>query len=346
MRRRDLLTAGVPALAAPMLNFGLCRLNARPVRTFSTAAIDLVYESVVIDMLGLFTRDWDRLQQWHDNPASFTAGDLDSLRSLGIAVFNPAVDLNARSPYRETHRWLAGWNRLIDGRPDCFKRVASSADIAGTRMTGHVGVLLGMQNADQFRTVSDVKEFWEAGLRLSQLTYNGPNRLGDGCASHHDNGLTEFGAAVVRQMNETGMIVDVSHCGSRTTIEAIAESARPVLITHSNCAALVSHPRCKSDEIIRALARQGGVMGVTSVRTFLWSSDKKKLGNCLDHIEHIARIAGIEHAGIGSDIDPSEAPTRVYDIADGLLRRGWSKDSVRLVLGGNFSRAIDRIFRS
>jgi len=329
-----------------MLNFGLCRLNARSVRPFSTTAIDLVYESVVIDMLGLFTRDWDRLQQWHDNPASFTSGDLQSLRSLGIAVFNPAVDLNAKDPYRETHRWLAGWNRLINGRPDCFERVVASADIAGTCRTGRVGVLLGMQNADQFRTVSDVKEFWEAGLRLSQLTYNGPNRLGHGCASHQDKGLTEFGGAIVRQMNATGMIVDVSHSGSRTTLETIEESTKPVLVTHSNCAALVPHPRCKSDQIIRALAKQGGVMGITSVRTFLWSSREKKLGNCLDHIEHIARIAGIEHAGIGSDIDPTEAPARIYDIADGLLQRGWSKDNVRLVLGGNFARAIDQIFRS
>src|SRR4051794_3665396 len=99
-----------------MLNFSRCRLNAVPARTFSTTAIDLVNESVVIDMLGLLTKDWARLERWQSDPATFETGDFQAVRASGVRVFNPAVDLNSLDPYAETQKWLTGWNRLLNAR--------------------------------------------------------------------------------------------------------------------------------------------------------------------------------------------------------------------------------------
>ena len=133
------------------------------------------------------------------------------------------------------------------------------------------------------------------------------------------------------------MIVDVSHTGERTTLDAMAASSKPVLITHSNCKALVPHPRCKSDEVIRAMSKQGGVMGITCVGTFLRRSSNASLEDALDHIAHTARIAGVEHVGIGSDKDVAENPLRVYRLTEGMLRRRWTPEHIRLVLAATFS---------
>jgi len=165
-------------------------------------------------------------------------------------------------------------------------------------------------------------------------------------------------------MNDVGMAIDVSHCGERTTLDAIAASKKPVLITHSNCRALVPRqPRCKSDKAIRAAAAKGGVMGITNVRAFV-GSRSPTIDDLIDHYEHTAKIAGIEHVGIGSDVDATttdpatgrpaslyvirglDPVARVFQIADRLLARGFSPADIRLVLGGNFIRALGEIWRN
>ncbi|HKI86027.1 MAG TPA: membrane dipeptidase, partial [Thermoanaerobaculia bacterium] len=208
-----------------------------------------------------------------------------------------------------------------------------------------------------------VAAFYELGQRVSQLTYNGRNRLGDGCYVRPDRGLTRFGQAVVGEMNRVGMAVDVSHCGERTSLDAIAASRMPVLVTHGNCKALVpGQRRCKSDAVIRRLARSGGVMGITMVRAFVSSAPNPTLGDLLDHFDHVANLVGPEHVGLGSDtdvtaVDPRtgrvrpfyklrglDPADRVFQIADGLLGRGWTRKDVKLVLGGNFARALAQIW--
>ena len=119
-------------------------------------------------------------------------------------------------------------------------------------------MLLGVQNAEHFRTADDVDLFYAAGQRVSQLTYNARNLIGNGSTERRDEGISDFGVAIVERMNKAGMAVDVSHCGDRTTLDAFEVEKRPVLITHSNCRALVpGHPRCKTDEAIRKMARRG-----------------------------------------------------------------------------------------
>ena len=119
------------------------------------------------------------------------------------------------------------------------------------------------------------------------------------------------------------MLIDVSHCGDRTTLDGIALSSGPIAITHSNCRALAQNPRNKTDEAIRALAAKGGVMGITGVRNFVRTTEPTNVGHIVDHIEHVARLVGIEHVGIGSDADLNgydDMPRDQYERLKGIVR--------------------------
>src|SRR5260370_29165177 len=163
-------------------------------------------------------------------------------------------------------------------------------------------------------------------------------------------------------MNKVGMAIDVSHCGDRTTLEAVDASQKPVLVTHSNCRALVPNSaRCKTDEAIRRVAAKGGVIGVTMVRYFVRPGGSATIEDVLDHIDHLVGLVGIEHAGIGSDVDLDGRDLRahskrkndldginyakkIYDLTEGLVRRRYSTRDIELILGGNFQRALAEIW--
>ena len=367
--KRGALTA-LAALASPELLLGRARMllgdgaagNARRVVEVSTRAIDLVLDAYVIDMLGLLTLDWSKLFRWQRDPAAFGARDFGLLGSTGIKVFHPAVETGRANARDAALRWLAGWNTLLRSA-GCFLARVDTADALDESPGGRrLGIVLGFQDSDHFDGVADVEAFFGLGQRVSQLTYNGRNRLGSGCYVAPDRGLTQFGAEIVQAMNRAGMAIDVSHCGERTSLDAIEVSRAPVLITHANCRSLVpSQPRCKSDAVLAVLGRRGGVIGITIVRAFVGRTNPS-LADLLDHFEHAAAVAGVEHVGLGSDVDAAaldpatgridplyrlrglEPETRVFQIADGLLRRGWIADDVRLVLGGNFRRALRSIW--
>ena len=367
--RRRLLQGGLLAvgstLVGPLLKLGWCRVPAGPAAApieVSTRALDAVLATPVIDMLGLLTLDWPLLARWQSEAGAFGEPEFRQLERSGIRVFHPAVETAARDPHRAALHWVAGWN-LLTGGDGCFVgRVASVADLDRLAAQGRLGVIVGFQDSDHFRSTRDVGRFFELGQRVSQLTYNERNRLGSGCHSTRDRGLTEFGAAVVAEMNRVGMAIDVSHCGERTSLEAIRLSRQPVLITHGNCRALVpGERRCRSDALIRAAAAKGGVMGITVVRPFV-GAGAPSLDDLLDHFDHVRRLVGVEHVGLGSDLDVAprasrrgaarslyevrglDPVARVFQIADGLLRRGWRRAELELVLGGNFRRALAAIW--
>ncbi len=364
--RRQLLRAGLGAalgaVGGPLLGFGRCRLGASSSISVSVRAVDLVRETLVIDMLGLLTLDWPRLRAWQRTPESFGEAEYRELERLGVQVFHPAVETSARDATAGAERWLADWNRLLDAGGCYLARVGSVAELDRAGAIGSLGVVLGFQDSDHFRTVADVARFHALGQRVSQLTYNGENRLGSGCHAPRDRGLTSFGAAIVAEMNRVGMAIDLSHCGERTALDAIEQSKVPALVTHANCRALVPwQPRGRSDALIRALAARGGVMGITAVAAFVGAGEPD-LDDLLRHFLHVAKVAGVEHVGLGSDVDiDAREPVsgrlrrfyairglvpelRVYQIADGLLRRGLAPADVAGVLGGNFRRVLGAIW--
>ena len=256
-------------------------------------------------------------------------------------------------------------------------RLDSAGDFARVKASGKVAVMLGLQNSEHFRRPQDIPFFFALGQRVSQLTYNSRNLIGNGSTERRDEGISDFGAAIIDQMNKTGMAVDVSHCGDRTTLDAFELSKAPVLITHSNCRALVpGHPRCKTDDAIRAVGRAGSVMGITGVRMFVKTSEPTTIEDVLNHFDHVKNLIGPDHLGVGSDMDldgyddlePAalqrlrasykdsyafrdkidieglDHPKRMFDLTEGLIRRKYSDAEITGVLGGNFARVLGQIW--
>lgn len=380
--RRHLLktafSAGGALLFAPMINLGRYQLFAHSSTEYSARAIRLVRESVVVDMLNPFTLDFPQMGRWSIDPESFTAAHFQRYQESGINVFHIAVGTGGPEAYESTLKFLAGWNAFVAGQDERLMRIDSAADFARVKKSGKAGILLGVQNSEHFRRLDDVDFFYGLGQRVSQLTYNSRNRIGNGSTERRDEGLSDFGVAIVERMNRVGMAVDVSHCGDRTTLDAFEVSKQPVLITHSNCRALVpGHPRCKTDEAIQAMARSGGVMGITGVRMFVKADEPTTIEHLLDHYNHVAKLVGVEHLGVGSDtdldgydamsleanqrlragykgsygfrekidIEGADHPKRTFDLAEGLIRRRYRDADIRLILGRNFQRVLSEIWR-
>lgn len=320
-------------------------------------------ESTVIDMLGLLTLDFKKLDTWRTRPSSFHLSDFQRLKDSGITVFHPAVGYVEGNIYAESSADITGWDAFIDAYPQYFIRVCSAADVPRAKAEGKLGIIVGQQNSNHFRTVDDVDAFYKLGQRVSQLTYR-DNALGGGSTDPMETGLTAYGEQVLARMNRLGMAVDISHCGDRTTLDVIGASAKPVLVTHSNCRALMPRsPRCKTDEAIRKLAAQGGVMGVTMERLFVGTGNTVTIENVLGHIDHIVKLVGVEHVGLGSDVDLDgrdgalaprkkndldglEYSRKIFELTEGLIRRKYSKADIQLILGGNFHRVLTSIWEA
>jgi len=297
------------------------------------------------------------MSSWQSDPPRFQPADFHRLRDSGIKVFHPAVGFLEGDIYTESLRDILGWNTFLAGHQEQFQRVERASDFARIKSLGKIGILIGQQNSEHFRTFEDVDRFYSLGQRVSQLTYRN-NRIGGGSTGPGDPGLTPYGGQIVKRMNDVGMAVDISHCGDRTTLNAIEASRKPVLVTHSNCRALVpGSARCKTDEAIKRMAAKGGVMGITMVRTFVGAGGPVTIERVLDHIDHLAKLVGVEHVGVGSDVDlngrdtPADSAKRfdldgvdyakkIYDLTEGLIKRNYPTRMIELILGGNFERAL------
>ncbi len=370
-------TAATLLKRAPYFHRHSYPLFAASEQTYSARAIDLVQRSTVIDMLAPLWISPSRMQKMLGNPENFTADDFAPFKQSGINVFHIAIGTGGTDAYLETLQFLSGYNTFLARHDNWFERVENPARLDGIKSSGKVGILLGVQNSEHFRKLDDVDYFYGLGQRVSQLTYNARTLIGNGSTERRDEGLSDFGLAVVERMNKNGMAVDVSHCGDRTTLDAFDVSKKPVLITHSNCRALnPTHPRCKTDEAIKAMAAKGGVMGITEVRMFITAKEPTTIETMLDHYDYVAKLVGVEHVGVGSDIDllgydampPDEYKQlkasyknsygfrdkididgynyakRPFDLAEGLIRRKYADADIEAILGGNFRRVLKQIW--
>lgn len=370
--------AGTGIVAAPMLNLGRFQLFGNSNAEYSAHAVDLVKGSLVLDMLCILTLDFTKQAKWFNDPDSFTAADLKPWKDSGINVIHPAIGMGGMNSYAEVLEFFAFWNGFIANHDEHFMRIDSANDLARVKALGKLGVILGLQNSDQFRSPKDVDFFRGLGQRISQLTYNSRNFIGNGSTERTDEGISDFGAAIIERMNKVGMAIDVSHCGDKSTLDAFDMSKKPVLITHSNVRSLVGdHPRCKTDEAIKKVGKAGGVMGITGVRMFVKADEPTTIEHVLDHFDHVRKLIGAEHLGVGSDIDlygydamPPEDnkrlragykgsygfrekidveglnhPKRMFDLTEGLIRRKYSDSDIKGILGGNFARVLKDIWK-
>ena len=306
----------------------------------------------------------------------------DEIERSGLTMIETTLGAPGDPPfgYDQAVQDIASWHGIFNRYLDRVIHVRRVADILEAKRTGGIAVMIGFQNATHLqRDLANVEFFHNLGIRQMQLTYNSLNALGAGCTERVDVGLSDFGVEVVQKMNELGMIVDVSHTGVRSTMDAIEVSSAPVLFTHANCRALCDNPRCKTDEQIRALAARGGVMGITTVNFFVSKKPRSTLDDFIDHIAHVADLVGIDYVGIGTDssiggwrvsfpteqafwdfhaqfefkpevdvrwppfIEELDRPEKMHIIAERLEQRGFSGAEVAQVMGGNFLRVYEEI---
>jgi membrane dipeptidase len=285
--------------------------------------------------------------------------------------------------------------------PDRMQMAFSVADIERARHDGKLAALMGIEGGHVIEAdLRLLREYHRLGVRYMTLTWSNTNEWADSSGDQddttvpHHNGLTDFGKQVVQEMNRLGMMVDISHVSDRTFYDAIAVTRAPVIASHSSARAISNHPRNMTDDMLRAVAKNGGVVQVNFFSGFLdqkyldqsrvqqkdreaaiaaFVAQSKAAGKpadyaafdrvqrewmariprppftvLLDHIDHIAKVAGVDHVGLGSDFDgvSGATPEGMNSAADlpkitaGLLQRGYSADDVRKILGGNLLRVF------
>jgi membrane dipeptidase len=304
--------------------------------------------------------------------------------AAGVTCIFQNAGEESQAPLRIVKR-LACFTYVADAMRDFLVRATRPDDIVAAKRQGRRcfytssnGVPLAQEWVSVEGELQFIRVFFQLGVRMMHLTYNRRNMIGDGCAEPADAGLSDFGRAVVREMNRVGVIVDVAHAGWRTSLEAAKASERPMVASHSGCAALNRHIRCKPDEVIRAVADTGGYVGICSIPAFLGRSGD--IAAMLDHVDYVARTFGADHVAIGTDTAYASRATEAerekvprrrrarprwegFWPADafgeqwrqermtlslawtnwplftvGLVQRGYSDEDIQKILGGNMLR--------
>jgi membrane dipeptidase len=215
-------------------------------------------------------------------------------------------------PYEHTLHEIAVWDALLQDHAADLVKVETAAAIHRARREGRVGVIYGFQNTVAIGDdLGRVETFHRLGVRVIQLTYNQANHIGDGSMAPENRGLTPFGRQVVEALNDSRVMVDLSHSGERTCLEAAEISRQPVSINHTGCRALTDLPRNKTDEELRAVASRGGFVGIYFM-PFLNPSGHASAEDVVAHIDHAVDVCGEDHVGIGTD-----GPVTSIDDLDG-----------------------------
>lgn len=243
-----------------------------------------------------------------DNPVAMDSVDMDDraiadARASGLNAVNVTLGYVAgpEEPYEETIRTIAMWDEVLRSRPNDLLRVETASDILRARAENKVGLIYGFQNAAMMgNDASRVATFSGLGVRVIQLTYNPRNQLGDGSMVAENHGLTDFGRAVVSELNKHRVMVDLSHSGQKTCLDAARVSVAPISINHTGCRALCDLPRNKTDEELKLVASKGGFVGVYFM-PYLKPDGHPHAEDVVTHIDHAVNVCGEDCVGIGTD---------------------------------------------
>jgi membrane dipeptidase len=376
VHRRDfnlgVLKLSAAALLAPRLFAQPLNRVAEPSTDNDSSSIATLYQNaIVIDSLcGPFVH--------MDAPP--TAETLAAVRQSGVTAINFTI---SELKFEDTVENIADVEALVEQHPEAFLIVRRHSDIARAKRENRIGIMLGFQYPGFLEQDPDrIEMFRRLGVRIMQLTYNNRGLFGDGCLEPGNAGLSKAGIAAVKKMNDLGVAIDLSHSGYRTTAEGIAESAKPVLISHSGCAAVYSHPRSKPDQILKSLADRGGYFGVYLMPYVVASPTVPSREHVLDHVVHAINVCGADHVGIGCDgsiqktvltaeqkaafdqhiatrkklgiaapeedrypyVPDLNGPDHMEIIATELAKRGQPRSVIEKVLGANFQRVIGEIW--
>ncbi|MCX7173841.1 MAG: membrane dipeptidase [Proteobacteria bacterium] len=298
---------------------------------------------------------------------------LRRLHQGGVTAVN--ATLAAWQGWAETLNLIGGVYKNLEHHRELAVQVLSVANIHQAKISNRVGVIFGFQDTSPIEgKLHQLEDYHRLGVRVMQLTYNSANPSGYGCQAPEDKGLTGFGREVIAEMNRLGILLDLSHCGPRTTLEAIDASTKPVALTHANAAAFVASPRNKSDEALKACAARGGVIGAVAVPVLIASTMPATLADYLSAIDDLVERVGLDHVALGPDfmedmpkavleasvrdLPPAavaayaampltvgfESVTAMPKVTEGLLGRGYKPEDVRKIIGGNWLRLYEQVW--
>lgn len=299
---------------------------------------------------------------------------LERLHRGGVTAVNATIA--AWHGPAETLAIIDALGQLMATRADIVMSVRTAADIAAAKASHRVGLILGFQDTAPIGDdLSLLATYHALGVRVIQLTYNFANRVGAGCQAPVDDGLTPFGREVVHEMNRLGILVDLSHCGPATTLDAIAVSEQPVAFTHCNARRFLDHPRNKSDAAIRALADRGGVIGAVAFGALMTRNVPATLADYVAAIDDLVALVGVDQVGLGPDfmeemsaevaaqvlqglppeilqqfraLPPTQGFASVADFPNltlALLAHGYEPVAVRKIMGGNWLRLYAEVWQ-
>jgi membrane dipeptidase len=341
--------------------------------------------------IDLSSSERERANRLHNELISWNACDstpreyaddvfIEKLRSSAFTAMNHTVAYSVS--FQDAVRSIAAWSRLYESHPDVTFVARKYSDIARAKDSGRMAVFMGFQDITALEgDLSLLEVFHQLGIRWVQPTYQDRNLAGDGCGERIQSGLSRFGLKLIEELDRLKIIIDVSHVGVGTTLEAIEVSKYPVMATHSAARALVDTPRNKTDEEIKALARKGGLIGIAGKSGFLKRDGLYTGSTVMDmitHVEYVRDLVGIEHVAIGTDVGDERkysleqmrafhakhpevaiigdnlrvdimhprgiAPGMLYNVTAGLVKRSFSDEHIRLVLGENVNRVLRQVW--
>lgn len=299
----------------------------------------------------------------------------------GVTAVAPTV--GGEEPAGPTLKNISRWNRII-AKDSRLSLITAASDFAEVKKQGKLGILYHFQGTGPVENNLDLlSSYKKLGVGMIQLAYNVKNPMGDGCEERTDCGLSNLGVELIKRMNEEKIVVDCSHTGYKTTMEAIELSTSPVVFSHANAKSLHASPRTIKDDQIKAVAETGGLVGMVGFPPFVSSSTEPTLDAFIEHIDYVVNLVGIDHVGLGIDyfsgqvgVSSDEDAKKTYDelIASGrwraeaytpppyrypkgietprtfqnltarLIERGYSEEDVKKIVGGNWVRVFTAVW--
>jgi membrane dipeptidase len=271
---------------------------------------------------------------------------------------------------------IARWKRHFIENSDLIVQARSADDIRAAKASGRTGIALGFQNS--WPIEDDLDRVWlfqDLGIRTIQVTYNTQNLVGAGCWETTDPGLSDYGKRLVTEMNQAGILVDLSHVGEQTSKDAVETSKRPVAYTHVAPSGMKNHPRNKSDDMLKRINSAGGFVGVALYAPFLPKGDDSDLDDCVDVLNYVVELLGEDRVGLGTDFTQGygaeffewlrrdkgtgagvagpikntrpanpkglDGMSEYPNLAAALAKRGWDNALIAKVMGENWLTFLD-----
>lgn len=303
---------------------------------------------------------FDRLDIAVEQPSLHT--DIPRLRQGGLkaqfwSVYVPAATAESGDALQQTLHQISIVQEMVRRYPETFELASTADDIERIVAAGRVGSMMGVEGGYSIEeNLGNLQRLYDLGVRYMTLTHSRSLSWADSATDKpRANGLSDFGRGVIAEMNRLGMVVDLSHVSPQTMKAALEVTTAPVMFSHSSARAICDHPRNVPDDVLPLVKENGGVVMVNFFSEFIVPTEQLKadkrtrgtLHDVVDHIDHIVRMAGIDHVGIGSDYDGvPRLPEQMESVAtyplitQELLNRGYDQTSIHKILGGNILRVL------